>query len=160
MNEAMRFRNKSLESPVSPQKLPVDDRTIRMVVFLTLLVSSVAFAVKCSLEAEARHAELMGFVIGLCDALVVVGFLYACWKWTETRYRIHATGKWRIFIFGMATWFSGLLAVGSWMGVSRELSAPAWMGLVAFCVSLGLSLSFLVPLFLIWNIVANKRLST
>ena len=100
-------------------------------------------------------ASLKTFFFGFGDALVLVGVLYFIWNWVADRRTIHSRGTVRTIVFGLLLGWALLDAVMSAIEAPRVLEAPAWIGIVAFFLSLGWSLIFVVVLYLLWNWIAG-----
>ena len=125
----------------------------RRIVFGLLLTSALVYAVKSSLENPSTWFK--GFVFGLGDSLVLVGALYLIWNWVAKRRTIHSRGIIRRIVFGLLLGWALLDAVMSGLEAPHALQSPAWIGVVAFFLSLGQSLIFVVVVYLIWNWIAG-----
>jgi hypothetical protein len=126
----------------------------RKIVFGLLLISTLAYGIKSSLDNP--NDWFKGFFFGLVDALVVVGVLNLIWNWVAKRRTIHSRGFIRRIVFGLLLAWALFDAVISVLE-AHALEAPGWIGIIVFFFSLGWSLIFIVLLYLIWNWIAGLR---
>jgi hypothetical protein len=127
----------------------------RRVLFAVLLLWTLAYTVKSTI---GNPDELLkSFFLGLADSLVLVGILYVVWNWVSKRRLLHARGLVRKIVFTLLLSWALLDAILSGLEAPKALESSAWVGVLAFFVSLGWSLIFVALTFLAWNWIAGFR---
>jgi hypothetical protein len=125
----------------------------RRIVFGLLLVWALAYGLKSLLGNPSTSFK--AFFFGFGNSLLIVGMLYLIWNWVAYRRTIHSRGIMRRIVFGLLLGWALLDAIISGIEAPQALEAPAWIGILAFFLSLGLSLIFVVVVYLIWNWIAG-----
>lgn len=143
---------KTLTGPTRGQMKEAQTKERRFV-FGLLLTWVLAHAVKTSLQEP--DAWFRGFLFGLGDSLILVGGLYLIWNWIAEWRGLHCRGLLRKTVFALLLAWALIDAAWSAMEAPNALEASAWIGVLAFFLSFGWSLFFVVILYLVWNFVAN-----